>query len=41
VETLQNYLEQEIPNLYENLKAGQNEREQSEEMILRQISEEF
>lgn len=39
--TLQNYLEEEIPALYENLKAGMNEREQTEELILRQISEEF
>jgi hypothetical protein len=34
-------LETEIPSLYGNLKVGQNEREQSDEMILRQISEEF
>lgn len=41
VVTLQNYLEDEIPSLYENLKNGINEREQTEELILRQISEEF
>lgn len=35
VTTLQNYLEQEIPQLYEGLKAGINEREQTEEVILR------
>ncbi len=41
VVTLQTYLEEEIPALYENLKTGVNEREQTEELILRQISEEF
>jgi hypothetical protein len=41
VVTLQNYLEEEIPALYENLKNGVSEREQTEELILRQISEEF
>ncbi len=39
--TLQNYLEVEIPSLYENLKTGVNEREQTEELLLRQIGEEF
>ena len=39
--TLSNYLEEEIPALYENLKNGIGEREQTEELILRQISEEF
>ncbi len=39
--TLQNYLEVEIPTLYDSLKAGVNEREQTEEMMLRQIGEEF
>jgi len=41
VATLQNYLEVEIPQLYEGLRGGINEREQTEEMLLRQISEEF
>ena len=41
VSTLQTYLEEEIPALYENLKGGMNEREQTEELILRQVSEEF
>lgn len=41
VGTLQNYLEEEIPALYENLKSGINEREQTEELLLRQIGEEF
>ncbi len=35
VVTLQNYLEDEIPALYENLKAGVGEREQTEELLLR------
>ena len=35
VSTLQNYLEEEIPALYENLKNGVSEREQTEELILR------
>jgi hypothetical protein len=34
-------LEDSIPALYENLKGGMNEREQTEEIILRQISEDF
>ena len=41
VATLQNYLEVEIPQLYENLRSGVSEREQTEELLLRQISEEF
>lgn len=39
--TLEKYLEEDIPALYENLKLGINEREQTEELLLRQISEEF
>jgi hypothetical protein len=34
-------LEEDIPSLYESLKQGINEREQTEELLLRQVSEEF
>jgi hypothetical protein len=41
VGTLEKYLEEDIPSLYESLKLGINEREQTEELLLRQVSEEF
>ena len=35
VGTLEKYLEEDIPTLYESLKVGVNEREQTEELLLR------
>ena len=41
INNLRNYLENDIPMLYETLKQGIQEREQTEELISKQISEEF
>ena len=41
VGTLEKYLEEDIPSLYEGLKQGVSEREQTEELLLRQVQEEF
>jgi hypothetical protein len=41
VGTLEKYLEEDIPTLYEGLKQGINEREQTEQLLLRQVQEEF
>lgn len=41
VGVLERYLDEDIPALYENLKIGINERQQTEELLLRQLSEEF
>ena len=38
---LERYLEEDIPTLYEALRQGSAEREQTEDLILRQVGEEF
>ena len=41
IENLRGYLENDIPMLYETLKQGVQEREQTEELISKQVSDEF
>lgn len=39
--SMQQYLEEDVPNLYDRLKESIKDREQTEEMILKQIQDEF
>ena len=41
VDKLRNYLDKEIPEIVSQVRAGVQEREQTEELIQKQISEEF
>lgn len=39
--SMQQYLEEDVPNLYDRLKESIKDREQTEEIILKQIQDEF
>ena len=41
MDNLRNYLENDIPMLYETMKQGIQEREATEELISKQVSEDF
>ena len=41
INSMQQYLEEDVPNLYDRLKESIKDREQTEEMILKQIQDEF
>ena len=41
INTLRVYLEEDVPNLYDRLRDGIREREETEEMMQKQIHEEF